>query len=367
MTDEDTDDNDRMNRADRLREMREGRRRGRSRDGDTDERPTADGAGETDDTETESDEATETSDRGSESEMASEDQPVDDATTSTEPESTAADSTNGQETEPAPSAADSTNGQETETEDDGSGVEESGFEFDDSPEKAVAHDEKAEKTDVDAPAVADDAAEPQTGVAQTVSTTDASSAVDNLNAGNTFAIPDQATTVTEEDDQSTLDGAEQSVAAARAAAASRGTAHVGARTRVLEFELGDERFCLDIDYIEEIVELENMTRVPNSPSFVEGVVDLRGQVTTIINPKDALEVEEEVGGSLIIVFDSEEVGDQGHLGWVVDEVRQVTPVSDDEVNDSPDEDAEYINGIINREDEDDFVVWTTPELALNSS
>ncbi|WP_136715764.1 chemotaxis protein CheW [Halorientalis salina] len=366
MTEEDTDDdNDRMNRADRLREMREGRRQGRgdSDDNDTseaDDESTADG--ESSATDSAEDEGPSTTDSDSE---------ADEPTTSDGDGPADSDTDSGSNTPEPPAADDRETGVESPSTGAGNGdedeaVEESGFEFDDSSEKTTAHDEKAEKKAVDAAGEDDVAsAEPQSGVAETVSSTDASSAIGNLNSGSTFAIPDQATTVAE-DAETTLDSAEQSVAAARAAA-SRGSSHAGSRTRVLEFELGDERFCLDIDYIEEIVELENVTRVPNSPSYVQGVVDLRGQVTTIINPKDALEVDQETSGELIIVFDSEAVGDQGHLGWVVDEVRQVTPVADEEVNDSPDEDAEYINGIINREDEDDFVVWTTPELALNSS
>ena len=137
-------------------------------------------------------------------------------------------------------------------------------------------------------------------------------------------------------------------------------------TRVLEFRLDDEYYCLDIEYIEEIVKEETITRVPNTPKFVEGVVDLRGQITTILNPKVTLGKEDTDADQLIVVFDSEAFEDQGHIGWVVDDVRQVSPITDSEVNDPPVED-DHINGVIDREDDDQFVIWTSPALALEEA
>ena len=137
-------------------------------------------------------------------------------------------------------------------------------------------------------------------------------------------------------------------------------------TRVLEFQLGDEYYCLDIEYIEEIVKNETITRVPNTPDFVEGVVDLRGQITTILNPKVTLGKEEMGAGELIIVFDSGSFEDQGHVGWIVDDVRQVSPITDNDVSDPPVEET-YINGVIDRGDDEQFVIWTSPEMAMEEA
>ncbi|AQL41729.1 hypothetical protein BV210_02905 [Halorientalis sp. IM1011] len=349
MTDEDT--NDRMERANRIREMREGRRRTPAKD---DEEDGADATADGGEAETEEDDAV-----ADETQAADDSTPTIDETVETAP----ADDESDTDRNPGADDGDEFDG----TADEESGVETSGFEFEEPTGDDGEDRDNGETAEADTAANEGvERATTESGVAESVSSSDAAEAVDALSGSGGFAIPDQATTVTEDDDQSMLN-AEGTVAAARAAAAGRRATHAGDRTRVLEFELGEERFCLDIEYIEEIVELENMTRVPNSPSYVEGVVDLRGQVTAIINPKDALAVDDEGRGDLIVVFDSEEMDEQGHLGWVVDEVRQVTPVTDEEVNESPDEDDEHINGIINREDEDDFIVWTTPDLALNSS
>jgi purine-binding chemotaxis protein CheW len=135
------------------------------------------------------------------------------------------------------------------------------------------------------------------------------------------------------------------------------------QTRVLEFTLDDEHYCLDIEYIEEIVKQDTITRVPNTPEYVEGVVDLRGQITTILNPKVTVGKENDEASELVVVFDDDAFDDQGYLGWVVDDVRQVSPVTDSQVNDPP-IDQKHVNGVIDREDDDQFVIWTTPELAL---
>ncbi|WP_436930514.1 chemotaxis protein CheW [Halosimplex halobium] len=148
-------------------------------------------------------------------------------------------------------------------------------------------------------------------------------------------------------------------AAGRAAAAEADT---GEQTRVLEFALGDEQYCLDIEYVEEIVKRETVTRVPNTPECVEGVVDLRGQITTILDPKVLLDIDQAGSKDLIVVFDPEAFDDQGAVGWVVDDVNQVTPITEEDVNDSP-VDQDHINGVVDRDGE--FVIWTTPELDLD--
>jgi len=133
-------------------------------------------------------------------------------------------------------------------------------------------------------------------------------------------------------------------------------------TRVLEFRLGEERYCLDIEYVEEIVREESVTRVPNTPEYVTGVVDLRGQITTILDPKVAADIETDDGDQLMIVFDADVFEDHGEIGWLVDAVDQVSLIAESDVKESPIQEP-YINGVIEREDE--FVIWTTPELALD--
>jgi purine-binding chemotaxis protein CheW len=128
---------------------------------------------------------------------------------------------------------------------------------------------------------------------------------------------------------------------------------------VLEFVLGDERYCLDITFIEQIVERGTVTRIPNAPDFVEGVIDLRGDITTVIDPMETLAADEDGGGDLIVVFDSTRMDDDWSVGWAVDGVRRVSTVSLSEVKESP-VDEPWINGVVKRDEDGEFVIWTEP-------
>ena len=130
--------------------------------------------------------------------------------------------------------------------------------------------------------------------------------------------------------------------------------------QVLEFDLDEETYCVSIDYVTEIVDVGDLTKVPNSPPHVEGVMDLRGRTTSIINPKAVFDITGGDGEARrIIVFDPDIVEDQGAAGWLVDEVHQVVQVDASDVDESPAEEDEAIHGVIKQE-EGDFVIWVDP-------
>jgi purine-binding chemotaxis protein CheW len=131
--------------------------------------------------------------------------------------------------------------------------------------------------------------------------------------------------------------------------------------QVLEFKLGEEQYCVSIDYVTEIVDVGELTTVPNSPAHVEGVMDLRGRTTSIVDPKVIFELKkDDADTQRIIVFDPEIVEDQGAAGWLVDEVNQVVQIDLDDVDESPAEDEDAIEGVIKQEKEN-FVIWVNPE------
>lgn len=131
--------------------------------------------------------------------------------------------------------------------------------------------------------------------------------------------------------------------------------------QVLEFELGEETYCVSIDYVTEIVDVGELTKVPNSPDHVEGVMDLRGRTTSIVNPKVVFNIDgENRDAERIIVYDPEITDNAGAAGWLVDEVKQVVQVDPDNVDESPAEDKESIKGVIKQE-EGDFVIWVDPQ------
>ncbi len=131
-------------------------------------------------------------------------------------------------------------------------------------------------------------------------------------------------------------------------------------TQVLEFKLGDDRYCVDIEHVAEIVDVGSLTSVPNAPSYVEGVMDLRGRTTSIIDPKVIYDIRAETDPKRIVVFDPDSVGNGGAVGWLVDEVEQVIQAPEDDLDDAPVEDDAGIKGVLKRQEE--FAVWVEPTM-----
>ena len=137
---------------------------------------------------------------------------------------------------------------------------------------------------------------------------------------------------------------------------SQKTAPTVETEQVLEFQLGEETYCVSIEYVTEIVDMGKLTPIPNSPPHVEGIIDLRGNTTSIIDPKVGLGVDGELGDR-IVIFDSSIFDDDRSVGWAVDSVEEVSEVSSEDVDDSP-IDRDHIRGLIKRESA--FVVWIDP-------
>jgi purine-binding chemotaxis protein CheW len=128
--------------------------------------------------------------------------------------------------------------------------------------------------------------------------------------------------------------------------------------QVLEFGLGEESYCMDIGYVEELVNMEDLTLMPNTPDHVEGVMDLRGRTTTIIDPKELMDVDANGTKHRVIVFDPDETDDWGAIGWVVDEVYEVSRVAAEDVEDPHEIDTDSVRGVVKRDD--GYVVWIEP-------
>jgi purine-binding chemotaxis protein CheW len=123
---------------------------------------------------------------------------------------------------------------------------------------------------------------------------------------------------------------------------------------VLEFELDDKQYCVDLDLVDEIVNNENsITTIPNSAPEVRGVMDLRGKTTQIIDPRIALDLASGADPKYVIVFESED----RPFGWLIEDVTQVTTLEQDHLDESVAN--ESINGVFKHEDT--FTVWVDPE------
>jgi len=132
----------------------------------------------------------------------------------------------------------------------------------------------------------------------------------------------------------------------RAAGALQGP-HSGHRElQLVSFKVGGEEFCLDILRVQEIIRIQALTRVPNSPSFVEGVINLRGKVIPVIALRRRFGLDEIAHDKQTRIVVSETKG--AVLGFIVDSVSEVLRIPASTVEPPPrlgKVEREYVSGV----------------------
>lgn len=123
-----------------------------------------------------------------------------------------------------------------------------------------------------------------------------------------------------------------------------------AEQQLVVFGLGKEEFGIDISRVREIVRLQNITAIPQSMDFVEGIVNLRGQIVPIVDLCKRFGVviagDMEEASRRIIVVNME---DQ-NIGILVDGVSEILRIPDEAIEPTPPIvaggiDSEFIRGV----------------------
>lgn len=128
----------------------------------------------------------------------------------------------------------------------------------------------------------------------------------------------------------------------------------GGDIQLVVFRLRDEEFGVDIKQVREIVRMMAITHLPEAPGFIEGVINLRGQVIAVIDLARQFELapQKELPKSARIVV--VEAKDQT-IGMIVDEVPEVLRISTDSIEPTPEViqteiRQDYIKGVGKMED-----------------
>lgn len=108
-------------------------------------------------------------------------------------------------------------------------------------------------------------------------------------------------------------------------------------------QIGNEKYGIDIRYIDNIVRMQKITRVPKAQSYFKGVINLRGEIVPVMSVRKKMGLEDDVitDKSRIIIIKLE---DKGSIGVIVDEVREVITLNMAEVEKTSAKDS-FINGI----------------------
>ncbi len=124
--------------------------------------------------------------------------------------------------------------------------------------------------------------------------------------------------------------------------------------QVALFIIGEDKFAVNLFDVREIVEASKITPLPHSPSHIRGIIDLRGEITTIIDLRQLLQIagaKDSSSADLRFIVMDDTVTTQ-KTGIVVDEVTSVltVPVTDiDQATNGGAEDGGHILGIIKKE------------------
>ena len=130
----------------------------------------------------------------------------------------------------------------------------------------------------------------------------------------------------------------------------RDNTDVGELIQFIVIRLGDEAYGIDIKYIDNIVRMQQITRVPKVDDYLKGVINIRGEIVPVmsVRKKMGLEEDEITGKTRIIIL---KTGEGDLVGIIVDQVNQVLTLDSNNVekvrydDKKQKTDASFVNGV----------------------
>ena len=144
---------------------------------------------------------------------------------------------------------------------------------------------------------------------------------------------------------------------------------------VVEFTLAGKRYALDIHLVREIVVMLPITPIPRAPAFISGVLNLRGEITNIVNLNKILGVkDQEIRKNQKIVVLVPQAAGGNNVGIIVDDVSSVIRVQEGDIEKMHDSASSrlsaFVKGIIKLRSEDTdkkskgLLIWIDLEKVL---
>jgi purine-binding chemotaxis protein CheW len=108
--------------------------------------------------------------------------------------------------------------------------------------------------------------------------------------------------------------------------------------KYLIFHLGSEEFGTDVLKVREIMGIQDITTVPQTPAYVKGVINLRGKVIPVVDLrlKFGLPPEEYTARTCIVVVWTRQADVDTMVGIIVDGVAEVLTLTESDIEDTPD-------------------------------
>jgi purine-binding chemotaxis protein CheW len=121
--------------------------------------------------------------------------------------------------------------------------------------------------------------------------------------------------------------------------------------------LGEERFATHVAHVNIILEIPKITKVPRTPDYMKGVINHRGIVLPVfdLRLKMSMEEKEYTMNSCILVLEIDLEQEKVHVGTIVDSVREVLEIKDENIQPPPtmgiNDNEKYIYGVAKINDE----------------
>jgi purine-binding chemotaxis protein CheW len=108
-------------------------------------------------------------------------------------------------------------------------------------------------------------------------------------------------------------------------------------TQYLTFKLGDEVFALEISKVREVLDFTTITKVPRTPEFMRGVINLRGNVVPVVDMrlKFGMTRTERTVNTCVIIAEIALDGDTTVLGALADSVQEVIDLEPEQIEPAP--------------------------------
>jgi len=138
----------------------------------------------------------------------------------------------------------------------------------------------------------------------------------------------------------------------------------------LSFKLGEEEFAAHVGKVLNILEMVKITEVPMAPSYMKGVINLRGAVLPVIDTRIKFGMPPTVysANTCIVVLDIDMDGDSVHVGALVDSVQAVLEIPSEGILPPPSigsrYKSEFIEGVANIDDR--FVMLLNMDMVFSS-
>lgn len=109
------------------------------------------------------------------------------------------------------------------------------------------------------------------------------------------------------------------------------------RTQYLTFTLDDELFAIDIFSVREVLEYTNITRIPRTPEYMRGIINVRGNAVPVIdlNMKFGRSKTTQTINTAIIIVEVDLEGESTIIGALADSVQEVFELKEDQIDPPP--------------------------------